>query len=700
MAEKKARQYDNIIDEILDQREPDWKGLDMEAEKDSGEEQQDRTHQYVDKDFMDEIAESASRHTPVWGPKSATPLEQRLEEKEAAAPRINAVAADRKVGNRWMEDFKSKDGDDASLFNEVTESIDKAYGANNLAENSAEKKAISDAQVQKYVRDLLNQGVSPAKVAKQLEKLAEIELFNHQSATDYLQRNAGLLGLAYLEPNTFMDKNSPKYERKASKTALHRNDEPPMETPQFCPICGTAWEDDQVHFDEEGNVRHEFAQEMEQAFQAQREADMAEAQGYAQSLEEDAALAEQMHQGSNDCVNQKKAWDSQGIKPQAKSVKQVKACEDCTYFKKDASGKACNLYHLPVVANTTELTQIVNNLTPGVPSKQKHAALVQIANGEGKRAAMATEILSQTNLIKTADAKVKNQAKRASNEFGDYRESTAGFTSDHVAKMHTKGASLQQIYKWATEKFGDFETSYAFRGFSQTLKKNASGKIVLADNDAKFLRSIGIRNEAYVGAAKCASCPAHFNREAREQEQDRGAQRVAQKFVESSSHIAASKQEQGDELTITAKHVRALHQAGHSVQKIYNGVANKVGSVQAKKIVAGFIEDFKKNPGKLPVNASDRAFLEGKLGFKPEQIRMLNPDRRPVTQVVASVPDDVNVLAYPGMEKQAGEKKHVDGHSILAEFDLAGNAPMEDIDVSGPKREDIQVNATYKVDLD
>ena len=34
-----------------------------------------------------------------------------------------------------------------------------------------------------------------------------------------MQRNAGLMGLAYLEPNTFMDKNSPTYERQASKTA-------------------------------------------------------------------------------------------------------------------------------------------------------------------------------------------------------------------------------------------------------------------------------------------------------------------------------------------------------------------------------------------------------------------------------------------------------------------------------------------------
>src|SRR5271167_631355 len=422
MAEKK--QFDSIIDAILDAREPEWKDLGLDEAHKSGEEQADRTHQYVDTDFEDEIAESASRHTPVWGPKSGThTYEERIAEKEAAAPRINAVTA-----NRRMNDYKSKDGDNDSLMSEVTESIESAYTNSNLAENSAAKKEVSDAQVFKYVRDLLNQGVSPAKVAQKLEKLAELELFNRQSATDYLQRNAGLMGLAYLEPNTFMDKNSPTYEHTAS---------------------------------------------------------------------------------SNDCVKQKKAWTAAGIKPQAHSVKQVAACNGCTYFKRTASDKTCTLYGLPVVASAEELSQIVNHLTPGVPNKQKHAALVQIANGEGKRAQTAVALLAQTELVKTADAKVSNQSKRASYQFGDNRESSKRFSSEHVAKMHGKGASLKQIYNWAEEKFGSVDVSFAFRGFVQNLKENVKGRIVVASADLTFLNSIGIRNAAFEGKEKCASCEYH-----------------------------------------------------------------------------------------------------------------------------------------------------------------------------------------------
>ena len=621
MADKKP--YDSIINAFLDVREPDWKELDLADAKKSGDEWMDRAHAEVDTDFEDEIAESASRHTPVWGPKSGThEYENRIADKEKAAPRVNAVKADwRKDARRDNDAYKNEYGDNDQLMSEVCMTLDEAGREGDLKENSADKKAISDEKVFKYVRDLLNQGVSPSKVAAKLEKLAELELFNHQSATDYLQRNAGLMGLAYLEPNTYMDKNSPTYERTAS--------------------------------------------------------------------------------GSNQCEAQKRAWDKAGIKPQAKSVKQVNACEGCQYFNKDARSKTCNLYHLPIIASTEDLTQIVNNLTPGVPSKQKHAALVQIANGDGTRAQAATSILAQTNYVKTADAKVRNQSKRASYAFSDNQETTKKFSSEHVAKMHDKGASLERIYKWAEPKFGSIDVSFAFRGFVQNLKKDTAGKIVVASGDLNFLNTIGIRNAAYQGAEKCASCPSHFNRAARETEQgfDLGhAARVEAKFSQRTPDSIRNGKTASAEVSVTAEKVRSLHQAGHSIQKIYNGAASKVGSVQAKKVVAAFVEDMKKRPGKIAVSEQDRAFLVGKLGFKPESVRMLDPQRRPVTQVVATVPDGQNILSYPGMDKQAGEKKVTDGHSILAEFDLASAHDMQDIDTSGHKLEDIEMGSTFRLE--
>jgi hypothetical protein len=863
MADKKP--YSSIIDALLNEREPDWKGLDLEAEKKSGEEVLDRTHQYADKDFIDEIAESASKHTPVWGPKSGS-YEQRIAEKEAAAPRVSAVKADwRKDARRDQDAYSTRMGDNDSLMDEVTMTIEQAGREGNLRENSADKKEVSEAQVQKYVRDLLNQGTAPAKVAAQLRKLAEIELFNHQSATDYLQRNAGLLGLAYLEPNTYMDKNSPTYERTAKHTAAvplqslpgdedeynlmreeqqdrmatpaeadrewvvnvgrdrpdqawilsdrdvwHRNPAysgPPVPHPEEdpdplfssdaskkgsakvavnlqpvtgkpfyakCADCGKNF----LFGDGMGTDVFQRPQKGEGGFAdldgeafkayycndcaAKRRTvvnwdDMTPEEKREEAEYQQRGFERNPHHGasSNDCVRQHDAWKNAGVKPQARSVKQVKACEGCSYFRKDASGKQCNLYHLPVVANTVELAQIVNHLTPGVPEKRKHAALVNIANGDDKRV-QNTVVASQTNIVKTADAKVSNQGKRSNYEFADNRETTKRFASDHVAKMHEKGASLEQVYKWASGKFGDVDVSIAFRGFVQTLRKDVKGKIVVASKDLEFLNSIGIRNAAFEGGEKCASCPSHKRalmpavnpldepEEAAEirdcqscgadphnfsyqdeldevfctscgevqpfsvqdfqtyQQSDKFVSRVGRvgsKFASKTPDAVRGQQAEAKKVTVTPAKVRMLHQAGHSVERIYSGAASKVGSVQAKKAVVGFVEDMKKRPGKVAVSEADRAFLIGKLGFKPEQVRMLDPQRRPVTQVVASVPDDVHVIAYPGMGKQAGEKKATDGHSILAEYDLHNAAEMGDIDTSGPKREEIQMNDSFKVDV-
>jgi hypothetical protein len=671
MADKKP--YTSIIDAFLADREPDWKELGMEDAKKSGEEQLDRSHQYVDTDFEDEIAESASRHTPVWGPKSGkkqTPSEEyqeRMAAKDMAPPRIAAVKdAWHKEAYPRQEDYKSSYGDNDSLLDELTMSIDKAHSTSDLAENSAAKKEITDSQIQKYIRDLLNTGTSPAKVAAKLEKLAEIELFNHQSATDYLQRNAGLMGLAYLEPNTYMDKTSPKYERTAASAG---------ESKEF-------------------DTSTEAGLKAAESYKARLENKYDSVTTKPSGLDRVRITGGPSKQaGSDMCVAQKAALDKQGIKVKAASVKQIKACADCSYFKKDATGKACNLYHLPVVASTQELTQIVNHLTPGVPEKRKHAALVEIANRDGMRVQPVT-FGSQTNLIKTADARVKNQQKRASSLFSDERETKVHFSSEHVGKMHDKGASLQQIYKWATEKFGDVDTSLAFRGFVQNFKKDGKGKIVVASADLKFLNSIGIRNEAYLGAAKCASCPTHFGRQAREVSEDRGAQRVDGKFSAHTIDVTRNLQKEAAVVTIQRDAVRKLHSAGHSLQRIFEGVARKVGSVQARKLMADFVIDVKKRPGKTAVNESDRAFLIGKLGFKPEAVRMLDPNRRPTNQVVASVPDSAHVMSYPGMEKQAGERPATDGHAILNEYDLSNPVEGPTIDTDGPQRGDVEMNPT------
>lgn len=608
------KQFDSIIDAFLADREPEWKDLNLADAKKSGEEQQDRTHQYVDHEFMDEIAESASHHTPIPPTSKGATLRNRLQEKEKAPSRISAVQANwHKEAYPREDEFKNSEiGDNESLMNEVTESIEAAYSSGNLKENSADKKEVSDAAVQKYLKGLLNSGMSPNKVAEKLNKLAELELLNHQSATDYLQRNAGMLGLAYLEPNSFMDKENPnyRYDRSAS---------------------------------------------------------------------------------SNDCVRQQSAWKQSGITPRAKSVKQVKACADCSYFKKDASGKRCNLYHLPVVANAEELSQIVNNLTPGVPLKQKRAALVQIANRTDERVqSFDAGKTAQTSIVKTADTSIRKQAQRV-------QPLIRTFGSEHLAKLHEKGVPLRDAYKWADNKFGSVETSVAFRGFVQTLRKNDKGKIMIAAADLRFLNSIGIRGEQYEAGAKCASCPKHFSREARPIENERGAMRVEGKFAQRTAGAAAAQQKEAAVVEITPAKIRALHQKGHSIERIFKAAANKIGTVEAKRAVATYLANLKRVPGRIQVNASDKSFLI-RVGFKAEALRTLESVRRPADQVVATS-GGAPILAYPGMGKNASsDKVPEDGRSILNEYDLSGPVVQQDIDISEPQRLDIESKSSFSLD--
>ena len=208
MADKKP--YSSILDEMLDEREPSWEDVDLADAKKSGEKQLNRTYQYVNKKFIDELAEGVSHHTQLPSDSKSATLLNRLAEKDAAAPRLGSgYLATTRLGSR-PEDYRNPRGDDASLFDEVTMDLGKAEGTADIR-----KRNRTDSEIKGYVHKLLNQGTPPAHVAAQLKKLGELELLDKKDnmGASYLNQNAGLLGLAYLEPNTFMDKNSPAYER-------------------------------------------------------------------------------------------------------------------------------------------------------------------------------------------------------------------------------------------------------------------------------------------------------------------------------------------------------------------------------------------------------------------------------------------------------------------------------------------------------
>ena len=768
MDDNKEQVYDSIIDSFLADRTPDFKELGLKEAEVSGKSIKDRTHKYDD------------------GFASG------LKPKKAAIPSITSVK------ENWHRNAGSESD---SLINELTMTFDQAK-----KEGEIEKKSISDSEVKNYIKNLLNQGEAPAKVAAKIQKLAELELFNHQMATDYLQRNAGMLGLSYLEPNTYMDKANPTYRHSAG-TRITKPEKVRLDSPyypawkekkeelwektrlsgNFSAFLGVKsadenlqqreidelekkneeWEkanpnrrnagakkEEETHSYADGckcgHLRDEHTKSGDRCnyeepdgwrckckkFVLRKKASMEEWQDSPcpkcwtpetpnrrldksgkcvncnyQHKEEDERHADPVfapsggwdengiapppkQSSSNDCVKQHTAWKNAGIKVRAKSVKQINACEGCSYFKKDASKKHCNLYHLPVVANANELSQIVNNLTPGVPMKNKRAALVQIANREEERVQTA-KVSSQTNITKTADARTNHQAKREA-------KVKIEFNASHVAKLHEKGVSLEKVYNWADKKFGSLDTSMAFRGFVQSLKKNVKGRTVIASADLMFLNSIGIRNEGFEGGKKCASCPAHFSYNEQKVENERGAMRVSQKFAERTTDAVRQQQKQAKEIKFTAKEVGLLHNAGPSLEKIFKGGVNKVGSVVAKKAVTDFVNGLKGTTTKVALSQIDCRFLKNKLGVSNPIIGASKCGSCNYRNGMHCGLTGGTLLSFPNMDKVSNSKTASvtqDGHTMLNEYDLSGPAAGIEINTDAPERMDVSTDNTFKMDI-
>ena len=209
-----AKQYESFIDQFLADNMPDWEEVGLAAAVESGEDQQDRTQKYVDQDFLEGLSDDTNVHTE--GPRGGRGVKKlkgagmhgqhrNTDDVSEALPRVRST----NIINRTAAALS-----DESVFADVVMELEEAgkHGFN-------EKREVTEAEVQKYVHKLLNDGMPPVKVAQVLSKMAELMLFNHQSATDYLNRNAGVLGMAYIQPNEYMDKCPSTYERMKVKGA-------------------------------------------------------------------------------------------------------------------------------------------------------------------------------------------------------------------------------------------------------------------------------------------------------------------------------------------------------------------------------------------------------------------------------------------------------------------------------------------------
>jgi len=64
---------------------------------------------------------------------------------------------------------------------------------------------LTDASACDWVKRLLNDGEKPADIDAKLQKMADLQGFDKSIASEYLKDHAGVMGLAYIEPNAYMN---------------------------------------------------------------------------------------------------------------------------------------------------------------------------------------------------------------------------------------------------------------------------------------------------------------------------------------------------------------------------------------------------------------------------------------------------------------------------------------------------------------
>lgn len=185
--------YASLLDQFLDEVEPDYSSLGLKQPKVIGDEFRAITADEADMDFLDEIA-GHSKHTPIaGGMRSASYTPRQLN--------------------------KDQESDNDSVLSEVTQTLSKAENTD------YEKKGLSDSEIESRLKLLLNLGWTPSKIAGYMgNRVAELKVFdNTQSSAEFIKDYAPGLGIAYIEPNFYMNacvNSLAKIQKEGSLRAL------------------------------------------------------------------------------------------------------------------------------------------------------------------------------------------------------------------------------------------------------------------------------------------------------------------------------------------------------------------------------------------------------------------------------------------------------------------------------------------------
>lgn len=161
----------SLIDELLGDTEPNWNDLGLSKPKQVGDQFKDLSKAEADDAFLDEIGGS-SEHTIIPSARSAS-------------------------GAREPHPVKDSINNDSAL-NDAFKTVQQVQGHNEL-------DAVTQKEAENRINYLLSLGHKPSRVAGYMEKLAELKLFDKKTTAEFLESQAGQNGMAYIEPNFYMN---------------------------------------------------------------------------------------------------------------------------------------------------------------------------------------------------------------------------------------------------------------------------------------------------------------------------------------------------------------------------------------------------------------------------------------------------------------------------------------------------------------
>ena len=192
MPEQQKPQYSSLLDQFLDDTEPDYTEIGMKGPMTTGEAFKAISRDEADMAFLDDIA-GHSKHQTALGQVTAGYTPRQLN--------------------------KDIDTSTDTALNEAFQTMGKAE------KTDYQKKGLSDKEIESRLRLLLNLGYTPEKVAGYLNKLADLNILDtsHAMGADFARNYAPGLGIAYMEPNFYMkscDQSFDKIKKEGNLRAL------------------------------------------------------------------------------------------------------------------------------------------------------------------------------------------------------------------------------------------------------------------------------------------------------------------------------------------------------------------------------------------------------------------------------------------------------------------------------------------------